>query len=233
VRLDPLHKERAEMTRSTAKPSALVRRLAIGVAALGIATGVSVATPATASATYAATSSNTVASDANRALWLLVRWQDTQALADYTAYVHARLAAAQSTAAELGLSGPELDSEWGAVTPGKQHVLLAAMSQIGVPYRSRMSKPGRGFDCSGLVLFAYEQAGITLPRSSRDQIRAATEIDRADLEPGDLVYYPGHISLYLGDDLVIHSPQPGHTVEVREMFRRSLRFGDVVVQPQP
>ena len=65
-----------------------------------------------------------------------------------------------------------------------------------------------------------------LPRSSRDQIRAATQIDRAQLEPGDLVYYPGHISLYLGDDLVIHSPQPGQEVEVREMFSRSLRFGD-------
>jgi hypothetical protein len=42
------------------------------------------------------------------------------------------------------------------------------------------------------------------------------------------VYYPGHISLYLGDGFVIHAPQPGHDVEVREMFRRSLRFGDAL-----
>ena len=48
------------------------------------------------------------------------------------------------------------------------------------------------------------------------------------LEPGDLVYYPGHISLYLGDDFVVHSPQPGQDVEVRQMFDRSLRFGDAV-----
>ena len=201
-------------------------RIAIVVATLATAVGFSILVPGTASAQYAATSSPDVAADANRALWLLVRWEDTADLNDYTAYVQARLVTARSTATELGLSAPELDAEWSAASVPKQHVLLSAMSQIGVPYHRRMSKPGQGFDCSGLVLFAYAQAGIGLPRSSRDQIRAATQIDRAQLEPGDLVYYPGHISLYLGDDLVIHSPQPGQEVEVREMFSRSLRFGD-------
>lgn len=220
------------MTRNDLENPAAVRRLAsritIGIAALATVVGATVAAPATASAQYAATSSTDVAADATHALWLLVRWEDTGNLADYTAYIRARLEAAQSTAVELGLTAAELDAEWGAVDVAKQHVVLSAMSQIGVPYRSMMSKPGRGFDCSGLLLFAYGQAGIGLPRSSRDQIRAATEIDRADLEPGDLVYYPGHISMYLGDDLVIHSPQPGQEVEVREMFDRSLRYGDAV-----
>lgn len=220
------------MTRTTrTKPAAvrrLVTRITIGIAALATAVGVTVVAPETASAQYAATSSTVVASDANRALWLLARWEETGNLADYTAYVRARLETAEATASQLGLSGAELDAEWGAIDVPKQHVLMAAMSQIGVPYRSQMSKAGRGFDCSGLVLFAYSQAGIGLPRSSRDQIRAAAEIDRATLEPGDLVYYPGHISMYLGDDFVIHSPQPGQEVEVREMFDRSLRFGDAI-----
>jgi len=226
------------MTRTTRTEPAAVRRLAtrltIGIAALATALGVSVVAPATASAHYAATSSSDVASDANHALWLLVHWEDTGDLADYTAYVRARLETAESTASQLGLTAAELDAEWGAIDVPKQHALMAAMSQIGVPYRSGMSKAGRGFDCSGLVLFAYSQAGIGLPRSSRDQIRAATEIDRSTLEPGDLVYYPGHISMYLGDDFVIHSPQPGQDVEVREIFDRSLRFGEAIdVTPQP
>jgi cell wall-associated NlpC family hydrolase len=209
-------------------------RIAIVIATLATAVGISIMAPATASAHYAATSSTNVAADANHALWLLVRWEDTADLNDYTEYVQARLATARSTATELGLSAAELDAEWGAVSVPKQHVLLSAMSQIGVPYHRRMSKAGHGFDCSGLVLFAYAQAGIGLPRSSREQIRAAVQIDRAELEPGDLVYYPGHISLYLGDDMVIHSPQPGQEVEVREMFTRSLRFGDAAdVTPQP
>ena len=205
----------------------LASRITIGIAALATVVGVSVAAPSPASARYAATSSTDLAADANHALWLLVRWEDTGNLADYTAYVHARLETAEATASQLGLSGAELDAEWGAVDVPKQHVLMAAMSQIGVPYHSRMSRPNHGFDCSGLVLFAYSQAGIGLPRSSRDQIRAATQVDRDHVQPGDLVYYPGHISLYLGDDFVIHSPQPGQEVEVREIFSRSLRFGDV------
>jgi cell wall-associated NlpC family hydrolase len=220
------------------RTNAAVRRIrksiTIGLAALATAVGACVVMPPTASAQYAATSSSDVATDATHALWLLVRWEDTGDLSDYTAYMRARLQVAQSTGQQLGLPSAELDAEWGAVDVSKQHVLMAAMSQIGVPYRSHMSKPGRGFDCSGLVLFAYSQAGIGLPRSSRDQIRAATQIDRESVEPGDLVYYPGHISMYLGDDFVVHSPQPGQDVEVRQMFDRSLRFGDASnVTPQP
>jgi cell wall-associated NlpC family hydrolase len=206
----------------------LARRIAIGTAAITTVVGATFAAPAPASAQYVATSSTDVAADATHALWLLVRWEDTGELADYTAYVRARLGAARSTAAELGLSAPALDAQWGAADVTKQHALLAAMSQMGVPYRSRMSRANSGFDCSGLVFFAYAQAGIGLPRSSGEQIRAATELDRARLEPGDLVYYPGHISMYMGGDFLIHSPQPGQEVEVREFFDRSLRFGAAV-----
>jgi cell wall-associated NlpC family hydrolase len=91
-----------------------------------------------------------------------------------------------------------------------------------------MSQEDRGFDCSGLVLFAFSEAGIDLPRSSGEQIRAAAEIQQSEAEPGDLVYYPGHISLYLGADLMVHSPQSGKDVEVRPLFDRSLRFGDAI-----
>ena len=222
------------MPQSPAKTSAAVRRLAsritIVIAALATVAGVSVAAPATASAQYAATSSTDVAADANHALWLLVRWEDTADLADYTAYVQARLeASARSTAVELGLSAPRDRRRVGCRGACPSSTCCCrrcrrSACRIARGCRSRAA----GFDCSGLVLFAYGEAGIGLPRSSRDQIRAAAQIDRADLEPGDLVYYPGHISMYLGDDFVIHSPQPGQEVEVREMFDRSLRFGDAI-----
>ena len=224
------------MTRITrTKPAGLRRlatRVAIVVTALVGALGAAVVAPSTAAAHSPTTSLPDVASAANRALWLSVQWENTGDLTDYTTYVRARLEAAESTANQYGLSTAKLDAEWGAIELSKQQAVLAAMSQLGVPYRSRMSKVGKGFDCSGLVLFAYSQAGIELPRSSRDQIRAATEVDRANLEPGDLVYYPGHISMYLGSDFVVHSPQPGEFVEIREMFDRSLRFGDAT-EPKP
>ena len=125
-------------------------RIAIVVATLAAAIGFAIAVPGTASAQYAATSSPDVAADANRALLLLVHWEDTADLNDYTAYVQARLATARSTATELGLSAPELDAEWSAVSVPKQHVLLSAMSQIGVPYHRRMSKPGARTTKNGL-----------------------------------------------------------------------------------
>ena len=90
--------------------------------------------------------------------------------------------AAIEALAEFGLSAAQLDAAWGSASITKQQVLMSAMSQLGVPYRSRMSKAYRGFDCSGLMLYAYAQAGIALPRSSGEQIRSAAELT---LEPGE------------------------------------------------
>jgi cell wall-associated NlpC family hydrolase len=206
-----------------------MRRLAIGVAAAATTVGATMAVPTgSSSASFVWTSSETIGADANHALWMLVRWQASRNPADYAAFIAARHQVLEATAAETGVDSLMLEGAWWSTDEQKQQVVLAAMSQLGVPYRSRMSQANRGFDCSGLVLYAYAQAGIALPRSSRDQIRAAEEIADFDLKPGDLVYYPGHISMYLGEGLVVHSPQSGRDVEVRQMFDRSLRFGDAI-----
>ena len=216
------------MTPTPRTGASMRRRLVVGVAAVAATLTVAVATPSTVSADTVATSSTQVASDANHAAWLLAQWQATGSLQHHALYLQARLQAAKATAAEFGIPAANLDAAWGAASVEKQHALLAAMSQMGVPYRSQMSKAYRGFDCSGLVLYAYGQAGIELPRSSGEQIRSAAEITEAELEPGDLVYYPGHVSMYVGDGLIVHSPQSGKDVEVRPMFDRSLRFGDAL-----
>ena len=222
------------MTRTTRQPASVRRRLTVGLAAAAATLTVAVATPSQVSAETVATSSTEVASDANHAAWLLAQWKLTGSLPHHSMYLEARLEAAEATAAEFGISAAELDAAWGAASIEKQHVLLSAMSQMGVPYRSRMSKAYRGFDCSGLMLYAFAQAGVTLPRSSGEQIRSAAEITKAELEPGDLVYYPGHVSMYVGDGLIVHSPQSGKDVEVRPMFDRSLRFGDAIAtHPAP
>ena len=216
------------MTRNPRHSTSMRRRLSVGLAAAAATLTVAVATPMEASAKTIATSSTQVASDANHAAWLLAQWQLTGSLPHHTLYLEARRQAAEATASEFGISADQLDAAWGAASIEKQQVLLSAMSQIGVPYRSRMSKAYLGFDCSGLMLYAYAQAGIALPRSSGEQIRSAAEITQAELEPGDLVYYPGHVSMYVGDGLIVHSPQSGQDVEVRPMFDRSLRFGDAI-----
>ena len=91
----------------------------------------------------------------------------------------------------------------------------AAREQIGQPYVNGGESPSEGgFDCSGLTYYAWKQAGVTLPRSSSAQYSWATKIKRADLQPGDLVFYASgstvsHVALYAGNGKIIQARKPG------------------------
>jgi cell wall-associated NlpC family hydrolase len=177
------------------------------------------------------TSSEVVAAEAARAVSALDRWERTQNPADYVRFVRARDLAAEFTADELELDADELRDAWSAIAEPKQHAVLAAMSQLGVPYRHHASEEGVGFDCSGLTHYAFGDAGVDLARVSRDQIADADAVERERAEPGDLVYYPGHIGIYLGADHYVHSPNSGNDVVASPLPDRSLRFGDAVPEP--
>jgi cell wall-associated NlpC family hydrolase len=97
-------------------------------------------------------------------------------------------------------------------------VIEIAEGEIGRRYRlGGTGEPGDGFDCSGLIQFAYERAGISLPRRSVDQARSGREIgrDESDLLPGDVLTFSGngrtvtHVGLYMGDGRFIHSASKG------------------------
>ncbi|MDT0612708.1 C40 family peptidase [Streptomyces lancefieldiae] len=92
-------------------------------------------------------------------------------------------------------------------------VIAYARAQIGKPYVWGGTGPG-GFDCSGLVMRAWERAGVKLPRTTWDQIHAGTATTRSRLVPGDLVlsYGGGHVGLYIGNGRIIHAPRPGTTI---------------------
>jgi cell wall-associated NlpC family hydrolase len=98
--------------------------------------------------------------------------------------------------------------------------IAAARTRLGLPYLWGATGPTR-FDCSGLMLWSYARAGISLPRTSREQYAALPHVALSDLQPGDLVFYatntsnPGtihHVAMYLGDGLVIHAPHTGDVV---------------------
>jgi len=93
-----------------------------------------------------------------------------------------------------------------------------ALGQIGKPYAWGASGPG-SFDCSGLVTYAYRAAGVShLPRSSSAMYGATTRISRADLQPGDLVFYHSpvsHVAIYIGGGQVVEAPNSGSNVRVR------------------
>ena len=106
------------------------------------------------------------------------------------------------------------------VVPGAQPV-RAATSVLGTPYRWGGSAPG-GFDCSGLIRWAWAQAGVDLPHSSAAQRGATRPVDGNELQPGDLVFYGrpvSHVAMYVGDGNIVHSPHSGDVVKVVPLGR--------------
>jgi peptidoglycan DL-endopeptidase CwlO len=98
-------------------------------------------------------------------------------------------------------------------------VLRYAQAQIGKPYVWGAEGPA-GFDCSGLTLRAWEQAGIRLPRVSQDQWNAGTRISRSNLQPGDLVFFFSdlhHVGIYIGNNKMIHAPRTGKNITVLDL----------------
>lgn len=155
-----------------------------------------------------------VVADAARALEAFDRWERLGDTVAYLEFVDARDDTAYHVALGAGFSPTELQAAWAAGDLHGQRAALAALSQLGVPYKRFTEEEGVSFDCSGLTGFAWDQVGVELPRSSRNQYRASTRVDQEQALVGDLVWYPGHIMLYLGvDDLVVHSPTRGRTVE--------------------
>jgi cell wall-associated NlpC family hydrolase len=188
----------------------------------------------TASAASAPLATNAMApvvtTSAKQALENHERWMATDDASAYRSFVWFRTQTAQYAAIELGYSEAEMIEAWAAAPVGHQLAVLAAMTQVGVPYRRNTSQENVGFDCSGITTYAWARAGVQLVRQSSAQIQNAARIERSEAKAGDLVQYPGHVMMYLGvGDAVIHSVMTGRTVELDTISERrtnSVRFGD-------
>ena len=100
-----------------------------------------------------------------------------------------------------------------------------AAKMVGKPYRFGGSSPSRGFDCSGLVQFSYRQAGMALPRTTEDQLRASRPV-RGSMQRGDLLFFDqegkkkSHVGIYLGDGRFVHAPSSGKRVRTDTLDSR-------------
>ncbi|MFB6786898.1 NlpC/P60 family protein [Streptomyces olivaceus] len=111
-------------------------------------------------------------------------------------------------------------------TPGSsngtqaQKALAFAQAQIGKPYVWGATGPG-SYDCSGLTQAAWKAAGVTLPRTTYDQVNAGTTVSVSQAQPGDLVFFYddiSHVGLYVGDGKMVHAPKPGAYVREESIF---------------
>ncbi len=117
--------------------------------------------------------------------------------------------------------GESYQLEPAPVSPVGEIVARTATSMVGSPYRFGGDGPD-GFDCSGLVYYSYRAAGLSLPRTSAQQFRAARPVAIEEAVPGDLLFFRygrkvSHVAIYLGDQRFVHAPSSGGNVAVQSL----------------
>ncbi len=211
------------------KLHATVLSVALAAGAVTISAA-SVSAAPVVSAPAAVAASDSLASYASLGLSQFARYADTGSAQALDQYDDIRDAVAAEAASRLNLDPSAMQAAWRAADAEHQTALMAAFSQLGTRYRAYKATPGVGFDCSGLTSWAWGQAGVSIFHQSRTQINNARAVTRETAQAGDLVYYPGHVMMYLGiDNAIIHAPSTGRTVEVAFVAKRkvnSVRFGD-------
>jgi cell wall-associated NlpC family hydrolase len=104
-----------------------------------------------------------------------------------------------------------------------------AVKAVGIPYRWGGASPASGFDCSGLVYWAYGRLGVELPHSSYALYGLGRRVARSRMRPGDLLFFSGlgHMGMYVGGGRMVHAPQSGRRVEVVQLG--SSHYGERLV----
>lgn len=146
----------------------------------------------------------------------------------------AAIAAARNSGTSSGIGSyhPVFDpSSIPAASSRASIAVAAARSQLGVPYIAYKAIEGVGFDCSGLTMWAWAQAGVSLPHQSRRQQASTTNIPMEYIEPGDLVYFYNpisHVGIYIGNGQMIDAPATGKNVRIA-----AVNFAKVVAVSRP
>lgn len=148
-----------------------------------------------------------------------------------------RLTTAQRAAVTTAIAGPSLTFSAASLpVPGNAAIatiIKTALAQLGKPYVYGSAGPN-GFDCSGLTMFSFAAAGVALPHSSLAQSQMGVQVARADLQPGDLVFFYSpisHVGLYIGNGLMVHARTFGSPVAVTSVDQAGYRFGRRIITP--
>jgi cell wall-associated NlpC family hydrolase len=123
---------------------------------------------------------------------------------------------------------PQPRSTTGGSASAGSAAVEVARRYLGVRYLFGGTDPAVGLDCSGLVQLVFRQLGISLPRTAQQQYNATSHVQRADLQPGDLVFFARtyadpndfvtHVGIYIGDGMQINAPTEGQVVSIQPVF---------------
>jgi cell wall-associated NlpC family hydrolase len=128
----------------------------------------------------------------------------------------------ETAAATVARSTPRWPPKRAVATPtvGARAAAIA-LRAVGVPYRWGGTSPAGGFDCSGLVYWAYGRLGVELPHSSYALYEQGRRVARSRVKAGDLLFFSGlgHVGIYVGRGRMVHAPHSGRRVEVVSLGR--------------
>ena len=110
------------------------------------------------------------------------------------------------------------------LTSRASELAMQAIGMLGIRYKMGGNSPENGLDCSGLVRYVFKEAwGTILPRTAEEISQVGKQVEKQELQPGDLVFYNtlkrgfSHVGIYLGDNKFIHSPSAGGQVRIESM----------------
>jgi cell wall-associated NlpC family hydrolase len=133
------------------------------------------------------------------------------------------------TPTALQHAGPSAAADLVAPAPGDPNharalaALAIARKYMGTPYKWGGSDPSTGFDCSGIVQYAYKQVGVDLPRVTYTQVNVGEHIDRAHLQAGDILFFRDssgdihHEAMYIGGGKFLHAPHTGDVIKISSL----------------
>jgi cell wall-associated NlpC family hydrolase len=142
-------------------------------------------------------------------------------------------AAAKESGSSSGSASDSASSSDSSYAAKAEKVLAFARAQIGKPYVWGATGPG-SYDCSGLTQAAWKAAGVTLPRTTYDQVNAGTTVSLTNARPGDLIFFYddiSHVGIYIGNGMMIHAPKPGAYVREESVYYAGTSIIHSVVRP--
>ncbi|MFF3491017.1 NlpC/P60 family protein [Streptomyces sp. NPDC002795] len=139
----------------------------------------------------------------------------------------------ESSGSSSGSSGSASGSSDASYATKAAQALAFAKAQEGKPYVWGATGPD-SYDCSGLTQAAWKSAGISLPRTTWDQVEIGKTVPLSDIQPGDLVFFYddiSHVGLYMGDGMMVHAPKPGTSVREESIYYDGTSSIHSVVRP--